>query len=193
MPNWWDYNISEEQMLEWVGDYNAKTKKIAREHVKSQGYKNILDCGAGLCSEYDGYKSDGYDIDYHAIDTCDKFVDMASKRGINIKHGPMGNMDYDDASFDVVYIRHVLEHLNDAYNAMSESVRIAKKEVLIIFFIKPHDTYEIKRMGHGIPHNIYSKQEIERRLDTFLRVDHISWEEVDKNEIILHIWIKKEE
>ena len=190
MPNWWDDNISKEQMLEWVGDYNAKTKKIAREHIKSQGYKSILDCGAGLCSEYDGYKNDGYDIKYEAIDMCDKFIAMAASRGIDIKLSSIENMSFDDASFDVVYVRHVLEHLSTAYNAMSESIRVAKKEVLIIFFVKPHDTYEIKRMGHGIPHNIYSKQEIEERLSTFPRVDRIVWEEVDKNEIILHIWIK---
>lgn len=190
--NWWDNNTTEEQMLEWVGDYNAKTKKIAREHIKSRGYKSILDCGAGLCSEYDGYKKDGYDIDYKAIDTCDKFVKIASNRGINIKNCSIEDIrHFNQASVDVVYIRHILEHLNSAYNAISESIRVAKKEVLIIFFIKPHDTYEIKRTGNGIPHNIYNKQEVEKRIKEFPRVDHIEWEEIDKNEIILHIWIKQ--
>ncbi len=128
MANWWDHNTDDEQMLRGVGDYNAKTKKIAREHIKSKGYKSILDCGAGLCSEYDGYKNDGYEIDYHAIDECKKFVKNASERGINIKIGSMENMvQYRNALFDVVYIRHVLEHLNHAYNAISESVRLAKK------------------------------------------------------------------
>jgi hypothetical protein len=68
---------------------------------------------------------------------------------------------------------------------------VAKKEVLIVFFIKPHNAREIKRLGHGIPHNIYSKKEIEDRIAMFPRVDHIEWENVDKNELILHIWIKQ--
>lgn len=56
--NWWDRHIGADTNIEtfkgWVSDHTAESKVYARRLVQAMGCRSILDCGAGLCSEYDG-------------------------------------------------------------------------------------------------------------------------------------------
>lgn len=189
--NWWDNNADEQQVLEWVGDCNAKSRVITREHIIRNGYKSILDCGAGPCSEYYGYKGQKYDIEYKAIDTSENFVSNAIARGISITNNSIDDIPHEDNSSDVVYVRHVLEHLNDPDKAIKEMIRVAKKEVIIIFFIPPHDADPIIRIGDGIYHNIYNKKKIEDLILSDDKTRCIDWEDIGPRETILHIYIKQ--
>lgn len=184
--NWWDNNTNEEQMLGWVGDYTASSKVVSRKHIIGKRYKSILDCGAGLCSEYYGYKADGYKIKYSAIDGCEKFVERAKNVGINIVLAELDHIPFPDNSFDVVYIRHVLEHLPRYEDALKEAIRVTKKEVVVVFFIPPTDKEDAINFDGALYHNFYNKDKMVSFLYSLPEVDKIETQDVG-NEVIWSI------
>ena len=55
-----------------------------------------------------------------------------STSGLSIKKGYAEKIDYDDETFDVVYCSHVLEHVNDEIQSLSEMKRVLKKDGVLI-------------------------------------------------------------
>ena len=138
---WWQKNCVVEKKLEefssWLGDLNADSRVKMRNYIKNKGYKSVLDIPSGLCIDFYGFKKDKTNINYHGIDITPYLVKRAKKLGISVSQGTIENIQLDDSSFDVAYARHILEHLNHYQKAINELVRVAEKEVIIIFFIKP--------------------------------------------------------
>lgn len=188
--NWWNKNA--EKMLgtfnSWVGDLDATTKVIARNYIMERGYKSILDCGFGSYPEALGYKKSGYKIRYKGIDICDFFVKQAKKKKINAILASMEDIPAKNKYFDVVYTRHTVEHCSDYRRAISEMMRVAKNEVIIIFFIPPIDSvteinYDVE---NNLYHNKYNKYELESFIKGLPGFESLTWESKD-NEAILHI------
>ena len=169
--NWWDENLPErmEEFKSWIGDFNAESKMKTRKHIESKGYKSILDCGCGLCTEYYGFLNDGYDIGYTGIDCSRCMVKMMVKKGIDVHLGSLENtLPFMNNAFDVVICRHVLEHLSSFKNALKEMCRVAKKEIIIIFFMSlAKKTVTNYDKEENIYHNNYGKDEFEN----FIRVE----------------------
>jgi len=188
ISNWWNKNMNDKMLptfLNWVEDFNAQSKKMVRNYIISKNYKSILDIGCGLCDTYYGYKNDNYNIEYTGLDNCKYFVDKAKDQNINIIDSDMIKINVPDNSYDVVYGRHILEHLPTYKISLNEFIRIAKFEVIIIFFIKPDDNLEEIRYtdDNDLYHNKYSKNDIENNLINY----EYNWIDVNKKEIILYI------
>lgn len=187
ISDWWNKNMNENMLPTfkgWVGDSNSESKKYVRNYVISKNYKSIIDIGCGLCDTKQGYKNDNYDIKYTGLDSCKYFIDLGKKNGIDIIESDMNKIDLYDDSFDVVYGRHILEHLPSYKESLNEFIRIAKNEVIIIFFIKPVDKEEIRYTQHDdLYHNVYSKQDIE----DFLKTYNFEWVDVNDKEVVLYI------
>lgn len=190
MPNWWENTLPKdkakwEAYKVWIGDHNNPSKKITRKHVADHKYKSILDCGSGLCTEYDGYREDNYRIHYVGIDFTKYIVDQNIERGIPCVHGKVHKMNmFEDNTFEVVYARHLLEHMavHQAYEAISEMIRIARREVIIVWFIPPSNKGYHKVMysgmndsDHGLYHNEYSSDLLKK----FLRANHPKYKKVE--------------
>lgn len=195
--NWWDLNATEADMLRMVGDHTTRSKVASRQYIQQQRYASILDCGAGLCSEYTGYKLDRYSIRYQAIDSCDKFVQRGQALGINIVQGSVEAIPKPDQSVDVVYLRHVLEHLPGYEQAISEAIRVARQEVLIVFFLVPtkspatiHNKHSAfpNSIGPMIHHNRYNLQELVQFITAQPDVTGLS-QETDPEESLWHIHV----
>lgn len=109
--------------------------------------------------------------------------------------GRIQNIPANDSSFDVTYSRHILEHLDSCEQALTELVRVAKKEVIIVFFINPIEGESDEIVtgwadGYPIYHNRYSKTKIEKFLNLLPKVKKIFWEDVPgTNESLLHITV----
>jgi ubiquinone/menaquinone biosynthesis C-methylase UbiE len=165
VKTWWDDNAlaNLDQFKGWIGDHTAPSKVAARKHVAAKGYKSILDVGCGLCSEYDGYKADEYPIMYHGIDSCLDLVRLARLRGIIAFRGDVKHLPYAANSFDVVYIRHVLEHLPAIGEALVEATRVARYEVLIVWFIPPTSGPTVTNLDPvtGLYHNQHNDMGLE--------------------------------
>jgi ubiquinone/menaquinone biosynthesis C-methylase UbiE len=142
--NWWQSNLNTiedfNKFSKSLGDVNAPSRQVLRRFLSTISPKpeTILECGCGLAIDH-GWISD-LDIKYSAIDFTPKLVELGKSSGIDIKQSNIEQIDYPDHNFDIVYCRHVLEHLSYYEAALTEMLRVAKNMVIVIFFINPsHD------------------------------------------------------
>ena len=162
---------------------------MARAYIMEQEYRNILDCGAGLCAEYYGFGD--YDIEYSAIDSSRKFVKRGQKEGINITECDINDIEFRDGKFDVCYCRHVLEHLEYYENALNEMIRVAKREVLVIFFLPPTMNDDRIVVIDNLNHNVYDRGKMIDFIYGNPKVESHFFEGMG-NESLLHIILKDE-
>jgi SAM-dependent methyltransferase len=60
------------------------------------------------------------------IDICEPFVRRAISSGLPVREGDVCHTRYEDGEFDVVYSRHVLEHVPDPMKMVEEQLRILR-------------------------------------------------------------------
>lgn len=187
---------SQEEFAGWWGNENAISRILVRLHCMQKGYKSLLDVGCGFCKDFEPLKKNCPQVHYCALDIASTFVTLALERGIDALQGRVDQMPYADDSIELVYCRHLLEHLNSYENAIKEMVRVASKEVIIVFFINPekNTTDKIGMINVGgftTYQNRYSKSKIESFLKNLNKVKSFSWQEVkNKDESILHIIVE---
>lgn len=145
MTTWWNNNI-ETRMSDfksWIGDFNQPSKIYCRNYIANKQYKSVIDAGCGLASDYFGFKNDQYEINYIGLDSCTYLVNLNKKHDIPMIEAELNaDLPLSDNSYECVYCREVLEHLPYYEKTISEFVRIAAKEILIVFFIKPLEESE---------------------------------------------------
>lgn len=193
----WEYKTrdkkNQDEFAGWWGNENAISRVLTRLHIIHKDYKSVLDVGCGFCTDFDALKRSSAEIAYHALDISSTFVQKALDRGISAQVGRVQNMPYADSSLEMVYARHVLEHLDGYEQAIKEMARVASKEVAIIFFITPdQNAYDTPGMinvgGYATYQNKYSKLKMETFLKSLNKVSSFSWQEIKNvNECILHI------
>ena len=149
--SYWQEHCSKEQFRKWCGNHKIEWKVKLRQHIKEQSYKSVLDVGAGLFSEYYGFKEDKIDIQYTATEITDKFIEEGLENGINVSKASATLLPFKDNSFDVVLLYDVINHLVDYESCIEELIRVAKKEVIIAFH---KDFTEDKRVQEKIQ-NLY--------------------------------------
>lgn len=196
---WWEFKCREKKSLEdfnfWQGGENAISRILARLHIMNKGYQSVLDIPCGLAVDYEPLKKSRSTLDYLAIDISANFIAKVTEKGIPAMTGRIQDIPCDDNAFEVVYSRFILEHLDSYKDALEEMVRVASKEVLVVFFIKPTSALNDKMVvsttdGYPIYHNQYSKSKMEAFLRTLPKVKEFSWQEVkSKDECILHIYV----
>jgi histo-blood group ABO system transferase len=191
VSDYWNKNMCDTMMpqfVEWVKDYTAESKVYIRNLVKDAGYKTVLDVAAGLCDQYHGYKVDGIDVEYTAMDNCKYFIDKAKEQNIPIIDASIhSDVQVPDNTYDIVTARHIIEHLPNFRLGIDQMIRMAKQQVVIIFFIKPTDSEKIRYTeNNDMYHNIYKRQDIDNYLDAKCTVSH-NWEDINDTEIALII------
>ena len=85
--------------------------------------------------------------------------------GINCEQSSVENIIYPDSSFELVYCRHVMEHLDYYALALEEMIRVSSKHICIIFWLLNDNEDIINYNGDlKLYHNNYSKTKIENLL-----------------------------
>jgi ubiquinone/menaquinone biosynthesis C-methylase UbiE len=193
---WWqnclENHVSYATFEGWIGDIHSSSRVAMRRHVKYRGYKSILDVPSGLCIDYFGFKYDGMTIAYQGVDITPRLVELAQNKSLPVVLGDIKSLLFKDNQFDICYARHILEHLNSYEQALTSLIRVAKYEVLVVFFIPPQETPNIKsdyNNGYLLYHNTYCRQEMERFILANPKVSKIEWEPISQWETILHIYI----
>lgn len=195
---WWEMNLENRmnEFAQWLGGENADSRVKMRQYVKQRGYKTFLDIPCGLCTEYFGYKKDNIEIDYYGVDITQKLVERGCGLGLNVIRGSIEEIPCYDLSIDVCYARHILEHLDYYKKAITELIRVAAKEVIVIFFIKPNDEPDKinSSMDSGalLYHNRYNKQKLSLYVMFHEKVENIQWEDINGQEVALHIYLKNQ-
>jgi ubiquinone/menaquinone biosynthesis C-methylase UbiE len=102
----------------------------------------VLDAACGSCVNYEVFRNHKIPCVYTGLDRTDKLLEEARRRygnEITLVKGFVQEIPLPDESQDVVVLRHILEHLEEGYElAIKEALRVAKKEVVVIFFLTPH-------------------------------------------------------
>tara|TARA_B100000214_G_scaffold371914_1_gene349175 strand:+ start:1705 stop:2391 length:687 start_codon:yes stop_codon:yes gene_type:complete len=177
----WNKNCSIVQMKKWCGDHGIDWKKEIRKKIKNNKYESVLDCGAGVFSEYFGFKNDEYDITYEATEITDKFIQYGRDNGITVKHFTIDCMDFSDNSFDCVLCYDVLNHQTDYKKELEELIRVAKKEIIISFF-KPFlcDKDFEKALGKQYPSRVSKLGIIQDRMSNVFKQTNLIYHYFDK-------------
>lgn len=193
---WWNDNVTSDENVfyNWICDSNAMTKKYGRSHIILNNYKSMLDVGCANTTMYNGFQEDGYEIDYTGIDSCKYFVKRGVSKDVNVVYGDVNSMMFRDNLFDVVYSRHIIEHQRSCEELLQETIRVAKYEVLHVFFKKPNETFvhEINYDKNlNLYHNTYSRYLIEYLLSNHSKVMSYRWNnDVKADECVLHILVR---
>lgn len=190
---WWDKNLQTklEEFKGWVGDHTEEAKVYVRKHVEANNYKSIVDCGCGPATEFFGYKEDEYNIEYLGVDSSNFLIEHNSSRGVPMTYSSIEDIQLPDSSYEVAFSRAVCEHLPTYKNAISELIRVASKEAINVWFIKP-DTEEEKIVydkENNLYHNKYNKNEVEELLKSNTKVKSWRWEEINNKESVLFIQV----
>lgn len=193
---WWEECLDEEVSLEtfrnWLGGIDASSRVAMREHVRKMGYTSILDIPCGVCVDYYGFKKDQIEIAYQGMDITPKLVALNQANNIPVIQGSIEAIPFLDGQYEVCYARHILEHLENYEQALLELIRVASREVVVVFFINPISTHSEIHLdmcdGNLLYHNRYNKQDIEQLLINHPKVKRIEWVEMD-SESILHIYL----
>lgn len=192
---WWAKNAERrmDEFENWLGGEDADSRVKMRKYLKGKNYKNILDIPCGLCTEFFGYLKDGIQLKYYGADITPQLVMRGRQLGLNVIQASIEDLPYEDSFFDICYARHILEHLTYYEKAIDELIRVASKEVLVIFFIKPQDIERIYApvdVNAIIYHNQYDKHKLETYVVQNPKVQSIVWDDINNDEIVLHIYLK---
>jgi SAM-dependent methyltransferase len=194
--DWWNQQgeARADDFRRWVGSWDTPSRVAVRDHVLFKKYGSIVDIGCGIGVDHDGYRAVGSDILYTGVDSCNFFIDQLLARGVVADIGSAEELPIASASVDVAYMRHVLEHLPGCERALWEAIRVAREEVIVVFFLVPGETdrIELSTMdGAMLYHNQYSRGRVDRFLRSQSRVREIVWEPVGDREVTLHVYLKE--
>lgn len=177
---WWRKEGTKifEEFNSWLGGVDIISRTTVRDHIKKAKYKTLLDVACAACIDYKGYEKEGYSFKkYTGFDATEEFLDRAPD-GVDKVVGIIEDMPFKAKSYDVVVARAILEHLDYYEKAVDELIRVAKKEVVIVFYKKPGKKDFIVPFKEGMWDNIYDKKKFVKYLKSNKRVASIKWVEV---------------
>lgn len=111
---------------------NYIQKLIDEKTIKNQDLKILnVGCGPGRSSEYLSSFGNVVSIEYDK--ECCEFA--AEKTGLEIIHGSITELPFEDNLFDLVCAFDVIEHVEDDQLAVNELKRVAKKGALVLITV----------------------------------------------------------
>jgi ubiquinone/menaquinone biosynthesis C-methylase UbiE len=195
---WWDAftdggGISELEV--WLGGVDEWSRVRVRQRIAECEYATVLDCGAGLGLDFYGMANINHECSYQGIEPSRGMREAAAKiaqqrsgtvDGPPILPGDITAIPYPNAAFELVYCRHVLEHLPTFETALTEMLRVAKLEMMAVFFMRPGREAYLTRERDGLFQNRYAKADIDDLLAQNPRALCWFWESLHGQECILH-------
>lgn len=192
---WWNEHAAAriDEFRSWVGDASAPSKVYMATYLKDlPSYRTLLDAGCGTGTFYDTLKEAGLSISYTGADSCQHFIKMNRERHVRILDSDLRRLPVPDGTFDIAFSRHTFEHQPDVEDILNELIRVAKKEMCHIFFIKP--LVGVNQQEHinwdantNLYHNTYTRAKIESLLLAHRRVSFWKWVDINEKECALHV------
>jgi len=192
---WWLDNVHDkfEEFSKWLGDEDNVSRVWFRDFVKENKIESVLDVACGPCIDYDGLVNNGIQVRYRGHDITPFQVNIAKHRGIDCKVSNIESIRELDDSYELVYARHIIEHLEYYKKAVSEMCRVASKYVLIVHFIPMGSKDVIKKteLDSGKFHeNSYGEQDFIKYCEQFGQVQRIDLNDLKMRQTITLIELK---
>jgi ubiquinone/menaquinone biosynthesis C-methylase UbiE len=108
----------------------------------------VLDVACGTAVNHECWKAMGIQHQYTGLDLTQQFVEIAREKypDADMHQGFCQELTekFDSSSFDVVLIRHLLEHIHagEYKETVRQALEVAETEVIIVFFLHPHNDAE---------------------------------------------------
>jgi len=106
----------------------------------------VVDAACGTCVNWDVFKAVGVQCQYVGVDRTKKMLTEAGRRygsEVTLYEGYVQELPLVDDFADIVVMRHILEHLQEGYEeAIREGLRVASKELIVVFFLDPSNQDE---------------------------------------------------
>jgi SAM-dependent methyltransferase len=103
--------------------------------------ESVLDVGCGAGAGYEALAAVGRESHYVGIDSSEPSIEIARELypagDFRIGNATSLVSQFGPSSFDVVLVRHVLEHLPDFELAMTEAISVSRRFALFVFFLTP--------------------------------------------------------
>lgn len=152
---------------------------------------SVLECGPGLFYDHRWHWVNRTTVYYTGLDVTPQIVRQGREMGLTIALGSIEEIPFPEDSFDLVYCRHVLEHLPSYRNAIVSMLRASRQAVAVAFFrLDPDATTDQVAYNTvtDVPdtfHNTYAKAAVSAWLDS-LGVEY-EWEQT-ASDWVLTIW-----
>lgn len=169
--SFWDDDSGEklDVLIDHLSDTDHPERRVIRKMVKERQAKSVLDAACGPAVELDGYRRYGLDVSYVGMDVSRHMMDAAKQKygQVSLVRGKVEQLPFADESFDVVLLKHILEHLSHYEPAIREAVRVARDSVIINLFhpLLPFDK-DVQLRYNGYQDNWYGKRKFESFLDS---------------------------
>jgi mannosyltransferase OCH1-like enzyme len=184
--DWWERNLPARlaEFEHWVGDARAPTRRKIAAYVAQTRSKTVLDCGASLCIEEAELTACG--ASYTALDPTPYFVERARRRGLDILDATVHAIPLPDDSRDLVYCRHLLEHVDQHGQAIDEMLRVASRATVLVFFLPPRASAADPciDLAEQLRVNQYDLRTIDDRVRRCPKVRRLAWEVVGSEAIL---------
>lgn len=169
---YWDSAPEEDlrTLVTRLSNVEDKERSLIRRIVREIRPMTLLDVACGPATEKSGYDQYGLGIDYTGLDASRYMLNVAQQRhpDSNLVRANVQELPFRDATFDVILLKHILEHLPGYEIAVTEALRVARSAVIIDFF---HTLLPISRDiplkdRRGFHNNWYSRARFHSFLDT---------------------------
>jgi ubiquinone/menaquinone biosynthesis C-methylase UbiE len=142
----------------WTFTQRATLELVTRFILEKQ-FTSVLDVGSSTGIVGCAILSAGFKGKYCGVDNNEKAVIIGRKNleGLNAEMFAYDaeKMDFPDKSFDVVFIKGLIEHAAYYEEIIKESLRVCKKHFILSMFIKPTsapDKINLQPQGYHLNH-----------------------------------------
>lgn len=152
--------IGADVLRDGVNARQAATYQVIAEWIVGQGIREVFDVGCNVAALDLFLRETGYKGSYHGVDTNEYAVRRVNQLGVRAGVMSLRHLLYDDASWETVVVKDVIEHLEGPH-LLAEAFRVATKYVIVATYI-PWDLHGrwIERHLDGYFTNRYNVGEV---------------------------------
>jgi ubiquinone/menaquinone biosynthesis C-methylase UbiE len=132
MPRWY----IQRRLTRQLGAWDSAPRRALRAEIARVG-GSVLEVAVGPGIEYYGMRQSGMSVDYTGVDVTPAMIDLCKQRfpEASFLVADATKLPFPDDNFDVVMAKDLFEHLDGFEAALKEMFRVARREVLVYFFI----------------------------------------------------------
>lgn len=147
-----------------LGSWDSVPRRALRAEMARVG-GSVLEVACGPGIEYYGIRNVGLPLRYVGVDATPAMIAICRKNypGGTFQVASVDSLPFADDSFDTVFAKDLFEHLSGYEAGVREMYRVAKRQVLIYFFLALKDgaTERGTHPESGFLYNRYSRAEME--------------------------------
>jgi SAM-dependent methyltransferase len=166
--DWQNWDRWETQRIEHIVDGHASPARSATARLVTQYGNAVLDAGCGPGAMWPYLQRARPGVSVTGLDVTAGMLAVSRRvfPRVPVCRADSGSLPFASGSFDVVLLRHVLEHLPDwlMESVLSEAIRVARRAVVVSFYVAPAGrgrTRETRRVGENFLETRWTPADLE--------------------------------